>query len=106
MTMKRLSNGDIIAVWNPIPVYNGRSQKFDGVWHGGRTLLVYAISKDDGKTWLEMKEIENDETGGFCYPAIHETNDAILLGYCAGGVEDRGGCLTRLRISKILKSDL
>ena len=105
MTMKRLNNGDIMAVWNPVPLYNGRSQMVDGVWTGGRNPLVYAISKDDGKTWSNHKEIENDERSGFCYIALHEIENAILLGYCAGSVED-GGCLNRLRISRILKSEL
>jgi len=105
MTMKRLANGDIMAVWNPVPLYNGRSQMVDGVWTGGRNPLVYAISKDDGKTWSDYKEIENDERSGFCYIALHETENAILLGYCAGSVED-GCCLHRLRISRILKSEL
>ncbi len=105
MTMKRLANGDIMAVWNPVPLYNGRSQHADGVWTGGRNPLVCAISKDDGKTWFEYKVIENDEKRGFCYIALHETENAILLGYCAGGVKD-GGCLNRLRISRIEKTKL
>ena len=105
MLQKRLSNGDIIAVWNPVPLYNGRSQMVEGVWTGGRNPFVYAISKDDGRTWSKQIEIENDERSGFCYPAIHEVGDGILLGYCAGSVEDKG-CLNRLRISKIYNSDL
>ncbi len=101
MSAKKLSDGRIIAVWNPVPVYNGRSEEIEGVWTGGRTPLALAVSGDDAKTFSGFELIETDECSGFCYVAIHETKDgSILLAYCAGGVED--GCtLNRLRIRKI-----
>lgn len=101
MCTKRLNNGNIIAVWNPVPVYNGRSEEVEGVWTGARTPLAIAISTDDGKSFAEPLLIETDERSGFCYTAIHETeNGDILLAYCAGSVED--SCtLNRLRIRKI-----
>ncbi len=101
LSMKRLSDGRLLAVWNPIPIYNGRTQHVDGIWTGGRSPLVMALSNDDGKTWGELIPIETDEKSGFCYTAIFETADnSVLLAYCAGGPED-GINLNRLRIRKL-----
>lgn len=98
---KRLSDGRIVAVWNPTPIYNGRSETVDGVWTGARTPLALAVSTDDAKSFSEPELIETDERSGYCYTAIHETeNGDILLAYCAGGVAD-GSTLNRLRIRKI-----
>lgn len=105
MSLKRLSNGDIIAVWNPYPMHNDQNLAPGGMHMSGRNPLAYAISKDDGATWLPHVIIENTETNGYCYTAIHETEDAILLAYCAGGPQD-GSFLNRLRISRILKDEL
>ena len=101
LSVKRLKNGKIVAFWNPIPIYNGRAEEVNGVWTGARTPLVMAQSLDDGKNFSEPVAIETDDKRGFCYVAIHETDDGtILLAYCAGGEED--GCtLNRLRIRKI-----
>jgi len=90
--------GDLYAVWNPIPVYNGRYTSRAG-W--GRTPLVWAVSKDDGVTWSNYSIIEGDEEHGYCYPAIFFTKDGcMLVAYCSGGPED-GICLARLSIQKI-----
>lgn len=89
---------DLIAVWNPIPNYNGRRISRAG-W--GRTPLVYAVSADDGMTWSEYTLIESEEEHGYCYPAVFFTKDnAMLLGYCSGGPKD-GICLARLTIRKV-----
>ncbi len=101
LSAKRLSDGRVIAVWNPVPVYNGRSDEVEGVWTGARTPLALALSNDNAKTFSDFELIETDERSGFCYVAIHETDDnSILLAYCAGSVED-GSTLNRLRIRKI-----
>lgn len=101
LSTKRLKDGRVVAVWNPVPVFNGRSEEIDGVWTGARTPLALAVSTDDGESFSAPELIETDERSGFCYTAIHETDGGdILLAYCAGGVED--GCtLNRLRIRKI-----
>ena len=91
--------GDLYAIWNPIPNYNGRPTSRAG-W--GRTPLVWAVSKDDGATWGDQQVIEGKDDHGYCYPAIFFTDDhAMLVGYCAGGPDD-GSCLNRLTIQKIV----
>lgn len=98
---KRLSDGRILAVWNPIPNYNGRKTIVNEFRTAGRNPLVMAFSEDDGTTWTEPVVIESDESRGYCYTAIIELEDgSVLLGYCAGGAEDKG-ILNRLRIRKI-----
>lgn len=100
LCMKRLSTGNLLAIWNPVPVYNGVSQYHGKVWLAARNPLSYAISRDGGNTFSKPINIEDDPNRGFCYTAIHETEDGILLAYCAGGVED-GDCRNRLRITKL-----
>ena len=91
-------SGDLYAVWNPIPNYNGRELTRAG-W--GRTPLVWAVSRDDGRTWSEQQVVEGNSEHGYCYPAIFFTDDdAMLVAYCAGGPED-GMCLCRLTIQKV-----
>jgi sialidase-1 len=63
------STGDLLLVWNN----NGVNQK--------RTPLCVAISKDEGKTWGNVKIIEDDPEGSFCYTAIHFSEENVFLGY-------------------------
>jgi Neuraminidase (sialidase) len=92
--------GALVAVWNPIPNYNGRAQTHRGAWTGGRTPLVIATSTDDGASWSSEIVLEDDVDSGYCYTAIHFSGAAMLLGYCAGSAAD-GGCLNRLRIRRV-----
>lgn len=99
LSMKRDSDGCILAVWNPIPEYNGRAKKTE-IFTGGRTPYVLAVSRDNGKTFTREYAFETEEDHGYCYCAIHFTQEAVLLAYCAGGPED-GSCLVRTRIRRI-----
>lgn len=93
-------NSNLIAVWNPIPLYDKKTMIYSD-----RTPLVVATSKDDGNAWSDYKYIEDDPNRGYCYTSMHFTNDSLLLAYCAGGEEDKG-ILNKLRIKKIPLSDL
>jgi photosystem II stability/assembly factor-like uncharacterized protein len=66
------STGDLLLVWNN----NGKDQQ--------RSPLTAAISKDEGKTWQNVRNIEADPNGCFCYIAIHFAGENVLLGYSAG----------------------
>ena len=92
-SIKRLpGSADLLAV------YNDHSGRFPFP-KGKRTPLVAAISSDDGKTWPQRKLVESDADGWFCYTALHFTEDAALLAYCAGGPKIGG--LNRLRIRRV-----
>ena len=50
-----------------------------------RTPLTVAITKDEGKTWEKINNIQDNPDGWYCYIAVHFVDqDTILLGYCAG----------------------
>jgi sialidase-1 len=63
------STGDLLLVWNN----NGVDQK--------RNPLCLAVSKDEGKTWTNVKILEGDPKGSFCYTAIHFVDNEVVLGY-------------------------
>ena len=87
------------AVFNPIPSYTGRDEidlPTRRTW--GRTPLVCAISKDDGKTYPSVYYLEDDRTNGYCYPAIFAGDGYFLVSYYHSNDMDMP-----LRASKILK---
>jgi hypothetical protein len=78
---KRPPNGDVLCVWNDhenIPPSLG----------GRRVPLSTAISKDEGRTWQNVKVLEGNPQGWYCYTAIHVMEDSVLLGYCCRGLAD------------------
>ena len=81
-----------------LAVFNDHSGQF-AFSKGRRTPLVAAISSDGGKTWPRRKLLESAADGWFCYTAIHFTEDAALLAYCAG--DRKIGGLNRLRLRRI-----
>lgn len=115
LSMKRMpSSGDLLAVWNDLsPHWGVPKKKLENGWgvgdpSWGRTPLAAAISCDDGKTWRPAKLIENDPSRGFCYTAIHFTDDAVLLGYCCGGgrksVVLQDLCVRRIALKELCRA--
>lgn len=101
MSVRRLLSGALLALYNPVPLYNGRSAQVQGIWTGGRSPLALRLSRDDGQTWDDPVLLESDPCRGYCYTAIlEEAPGRLLLAYCAGGLED-GSCLARLRIARL-----
>ncbi len=81
-----------------LALFNDHSGRFEFP-RAKRTPLVAALSKDGGKTWPQRKLLETDPNGWYCYTAIHFTQDALLLAYCAG--DPRVGGLNRLRLHRL-----
>lgn len=83
LSVKRIgATGDLLAVWNDhSPRWKMRRRPAS--W--GRTPLATAISSNEGRTWRKAKLIERKADHGYCYTAIHPTDDAVLLAYCCGG---------------------
>ncbi len=86
------STGDLLLVWNN---NNGSIPELKGK----RTPLTVAVSKDDGRTWLHVKNIETDPDGWYCYIAIHFTKKEVLLSYCAGSQAQK----THLSVTNITR---
>jgi len=78
-SIKRIpKTNDLLLVWNN----NGASGP--GYFKSIRSPLTIAISKNEGKSWKLIKNIEDDPNGMFCYTAIHFTKSHVLLGYGVG----------------------
>ncbi len=102
LSMKRLPDGRLFAVYNPIPNYNTRTLTKAG-W--GRTPLVGALVNQEITEIEQTFLIENDPEAGYCYCAIHPEADRMFLAYCCGGAKDES-CLQRLRIAEIRYDEL
>ena len=80
-TIKRIpGTGDLLAVWND------HSQATPQI-RGKRTPLVVAISRDQGRTWIHRRVLEDDPTGWYCYTAVEFVGDYVLLGHCTGSTK-------------------
>lgn len=99
LMMKRFGNLTL-AVFNPIPDYLGR----DPAEPWGRTPFVMAVSDDDGKTFPRVFYLEDDLKNGYCYPAIFDGGDYVLVGYYHSN--NTGVPLNSNKIIKIEKSEL
>jgi len=88
MLIKRV--GDmVVAIFSPIPKYTTRLLDKDGnaapsTAHNvakGRTPLVLAVSRDDGDTFPAVYYLEDDPDSVYCYPAIFDGGDYLLVSY-------------------------
>ena len=78
IVLLRLSDNSILAAYNPIPLYNGRTMRINAP-SSGRTPLVLRRSKDNGKSWGSLYCIEDDPMIDFAYPSLFETKDGSVL---------------------------
>ena len=100
MQIKKI-DGEYFAIYNPIPSYNGRESLC-----AGRTPIVIRRSLDN-KNYGEINVIEDDDTRGYCYPAIFKTaDDSLLISYCRGDKAVSESILSRTGINKISLSDI
>jgi Neuraminidase (sialidase) len=94
------SSGDLLMAWN----HNGGENERIA---GKRTPFNVAISKDEGKTWQNIKTVEDDPDGWYCYTAIEFTKDHVLLGHCAGNRTKNNGLavthITSIELDSIYK---
>lgn len=98
-SIKRLpGTADLLAVWNdhsgrfPMPKDTRKPPM-------KRSPLVLGLSSDGGSTWPRRLALETDPDGWYCYTALHFTDDALLLAYCAG--DPKVGGLNRLRLRRL-----
>ena len=86
-TIKRLRNGDLLAVWNDHEFAPDLAKAGPRWANGLRTPLTLAISRDEGRTWINRRKLVEDPKGWYCYFAVLEREDELLLGYGAEGVQ-------------------
>lgn len=74
-TITTMPNGkDLMIVWNNNPLGNQAG------WQS-RTPLTAAISRDDGKTWENFKNLADDPNSGYAYTSITFSGQRALLTY-------------------------
>lgn len=61
--------GDLLVIWNNNPGAKSRNP------------LTSAISKDEGETWVNIKNIEEIPDDSWAYPAVTWINDRALITY-------------------------
>jgi len=96
-SMQRLTNNDILLIWNN----NGESGP--GYFKAKRTPLTVGYSTDETASWVVVKDLEPDPDGFYCYAAIHEVDDHILLSYVRKivGNDGLGACIRRISLEDI-----
>lgn len=99
LLMKRAGNYTL-AVFNPVPNFTTRD--CENTW--GRTPLVCAVSKDDGKTFPVIHFLETDPLNGYCYPAVFDGGSYVLVSYYHS--DNTGTPLTATKIVKITYDEL
>lgn len=92
-TFERLRDTNELAmVWN-------NHDKIASELKGKRTPLTIAFSNDNGVTWDGHMTLEDDPEGWYCYTALEQVGDHLLLAYCAGNVDV--GRLSRTKIVRV-----
>ncbi len=81
--------GDLLAAWN-------NHANIDESLKGKRTPFAVAISKDEGNTWTNVRTLEDDPNGWYCYIAMEFVGDHVVLGHCAGDRRKGGLNLTQI----------
>ena len=87
------STGDLLLVWN-------NHADIAPELEGKRTPLNTAISQDEGETWEQVRTLEENPYGWFCYTAITFVDGHALLAYSAGDRREGSG-LSTLRITRL-----
>jgi hypothetical protein len=92
-TVERIpSTGDLLLLWND-------HSDIDPALRGKRTPFAAAISRDEGRTWDNVRLLENDPEGWYCYTALEFVDGVALIGHCAGGPDV--GHLSRTQILRV-----
>jgi len=87
------STGDLLMVWN-------NHADIPDELVGKRTPLTSAISRDEGDTWIGVRDIETHPFGWYCYTAIAFAGEHVLLAHTAGDTRENNG-LAKLQITRL-----
>ncbi|MBQ4518002.1 MAG: exo-alpha-sialidase [Clostridia bacterium] len=125
MSVKWVNDEKMVAVFNPIPIYNGRYPHYNGekkhydIYHPfsvyeGRTPLVCAVGDGTIKGFdRELRYLEVDEPDpfiGYCYTGILAHKDYVLFAYSVFnydyGYKDLDIPIYGIRIKKVMLDEL
>lgn len=88
-SIKRIpQTGNLLMVWNDHSQVDAALRAHENGGHasgGRRTPLTVAISRDEGKTWIHRRNVEDAPDGWYCYTAILLHRGRVLLGFSSGG---------------------
>lgn len=91
-SIKRIPRtGDLLLAWNN---HEGIATDAKNPYNGKRTPYNVAISRDEGATWENIRTLEDDVDGWYCYTAITFAGEDVLLSHCAGNRPKLGGLET------------
>jgi hypothetical protein len=79
-TIERIpKTGELLMVWN-----NHENIDTSGFAKNKRSPLTVAISRDEGRTWTNIRNLEDDKLTSYCYFAVEFVGDHVLLAYVVG----------------------
>ncbi len=84
IAIERIPNtGDILVIWNHdvTSMSNGYHDENSNNKKRSRNPLTSAISKDEGKTWENFRNIEDAPDDAWAYPAVTWIDDRALITY-------------------------
>lgn len=85
-------SGELLLVWN-------NHANVDPRLLDRRTPLTVAVSRDEGTTWENVRNVAWRPHGWYCYTAVEFVDGAVLLGHCAG--DRRTGGLSRTQVTRV-----
>ncbi|MFO7975661.1 MAG: sialidase family protein [Candidatus Hydrogenedentota bacterium] len=92
-TIERIpGTGDLLLLWND-------HSDIEPSLKDKRTPFAAAISRDEGQTWENVRLLENDPNGWYCYTALEFVGDFALVGHCAGN--PTVGRLSRTQVLRV-----
>jgi hypothetical protein len=75
---------DLLLVWND-HAHVDPSWRASETSGGKRTPLTVAISRDEGKSWVNPQNVLDAPDGWYCYTAVYFDGPRVLLGFNDGG---------------------
>jgi len=101
----RLSTGDLCAVWNDhgsnfeVKIRDWQEKAYKHGGYGSRTPLTIALSKDEGHTWIKVRNLETEPSPHMSYVAMKEIDGHVMLAYWSAEPQGYGVRITRVPLA-------